>query len=243
METKQIKDFYNKSLSQSSTTYEHCRWRKNSQAKASYVLSRRAVKKYALPLITEGDRVFELGPGPGTWTKFILQKNPSQVDMVDISSEMLLQAKENLLDKTELIDFIESDILDFKSSNTYDFFFSSRMIEYVPEKEQALSNIVSSLKPGAFGYLVTKTPQYNRPFKKHTHSSIHQNQIAPDSLETLLVGRNCAVIKKVHVTGIFPLVHCGLLDRFLTRVIQALPFRLGSIFSESYAIIFQKNNH
>ncbi len=104
-------------------------------------------------------QVFELGPGPGTWTKELLTIAPQATyHLVDISEEMLKQAKGNLKGFPN-ITFTQSDILDFVPQQQYDFFFSSRIIEYVPDKDRAIKIIASALKPGAYGYLVTKTPQ------------------------------------------------------------------------------------
>lgn len=240
MQTKEIKDFYNQSLQKSSNVYEQDRWFSSSQARAGYHSTRSAVLRYALPLLNNESDILELGPGPGTWTKILLQKAPqARFDLVDISEEMLSQARTNLGNQ-ENISYITSDILDFSPQKQYDFFFSSRIIEYVPQKDQAVKTIAASLRSGAYGYIVTKTPQQKRFFGTAITSPVHASQIPGDELAELFEKHHCRILKKVHVTAVFPGLRSGLADRILTSLSRILPFRLSNIVSESYALVFQK---
>lgn len=241
MQTSDIKEFYNTSLKASPNRYEHDRWFKNAQRKAGFVSTKSAVERYALPLIDDKtENIFELGPGPGTWTKLLLQKSPkAHYDLVDISEEMLAQAKESLPQDAD-ITFIVSDILDFKPERSYDFFFSSRIIEYVPDKDKAVSIIASSLKSGAYGYIVTKTPQQKRGFGTPITSPVHGQQVGPDELVALFEKHNCTVKQRVHVTCVFPGLRSGLADRLLTTICRWLPFPWCTPVSESYALVFVK---
>lgn len=240
METSEIKDFYNTNLQKIDIPYEQQRWFKSPQTKAGYDNTKSALTTYALPHIGDAVDVLEFGPGPGTWTKCLLKKAPhAHYDLVDISEEMLKQASFALSDYTN-IQYITSDILDFKPKKQYDFFLSSRIIEYVPQKDRAIQTIAQSLKSGAYGYLVTKTPQYKRIFGKPISSPMHRHQVSPSVLTKLLTQNGCVVCKTIHVTCVFPLAHSGVLDRLLTKLCRLLPFTLSLPVSESYAIVFQK---
>lgn len=242
METKQVKDFYNTTLKANSNPYEQERWFKNPQLQSGYKSTKSAVERYALPHLQSGSNsnVFELGPGPGTWTKLLLQKAPTaNFDLVDISEEMLGQAKTALSEHSN-VSYIVSDILDFAPAKKYDYFFSSRIIEYVPDKEKAVKIIADSLKPGAYGYIVTKTPQKRRPFGKPVTAPLHMQQVSATELVKLFEKSGCNVLKKVNVTCVFPGLRSATADRLLTQLCRLLPFGLGRSVSESYALVFQK---
>ena len=67
--------------------------------------------------------LFELGCGPGTWTKAFLNKNQkAKFLLVDISKKMLDQAKKNLKNYKN-IKYIEEDFLKFKTAEKFDCFF------------------------------------------------------------------------------------------------------------------------
>lgn len=240
METKEIKNFYNATLSESTQTYEQERWFSSPQAEAGFHSTRDAVELYALPHLEKNAHVFELGPGPGTWTKSMLEKAPgASFDLVDISKEMLKQAA-TALQSYPNVTYIESDILDFKPTAQYDFFFSSRIIEYVPEKEAAINTITGAMKSGAHGYIVTKTPQQGRLFSKKVKSPVHEQQISTKDLVQIFNTHNCEVVQRVHVTCVFPALHSAFADRVLTKLCRSLPFSFGRYVSESYALVFKK---
>jgi len=240
METNTVKNFYNTTLQNNPTPYEQERWFKSGQHRAGYVATKKAMQKYALPLLQNDMKVFELGPGPGTWTKLMLEHAPqAEYNLVDISKEMLKQAKE-ALSTHQNISYVTSDILEYSVADQYDFFFSSRILEYVPDKNRAVHNIVQAMHSGAYGYLVTKTPQEGRVFSKRKGSQIHSLQISANDLIKIFQEHGCVVHKKIHVTCVFPKMHSGFLDSLLSRVCTLLPFAFGGVFSESYAIVFQK---
>ncbi len=240
METKQIKDFYNQSLQKSENSYEQDRWGKTPQMRAGYLNTKSALHAVVPRYLHNAMQVFELGPGPGTWTKELLTIAPQATyHLVDISEEMLKQAKGNLKGFPN-ITFTQSDILDFVPQQQYDFFFSSRIIEYVPDKDRAIKIIASALKPGAYGYLVTKTPQYQRWFGNKVASQVHQTQIDSVALSELLQRHGFEVIDSFQVTCVFPGVRSGFLDRALTAFCRLLPFSWGASVSESYALVFRK---
>lgn len=243
MKAEAVKDLYNIDLKTSDEPYEHRRWFSSKRARVAYDATRYAVKKYALPILKDRSEVFELGAGPATWTKVLLEKAPNaRYELVDISSEMLKQAKTALREQKN-ITYVESDICEFKPQKKYDFFFSSRIIEYVSDKDAAVSTISISLKKGAKGMIITKTPQYRRFLIKKPKSDFHSLQIEPKDLSNLLIKHGCSVLQVTPVTFVFPKLKSAFLDRLLFNVGKFMPMYLAKPFTESYAIIFVKNDY
>src|SRR3989344_7588832 len=144
------KEFYDSVMpSKFGENYEATRWKKTPLLAAQYRMMTDVLNRLIIPNVRQVRRVLEVGPGPGTWTKFLLEANPvAQYTLVDISREMLTQAREALAGRANVA-FIESDLLAFESSELFDFFFSSRAIEYLPDKHAAVQKIASLLMPGA----------------------------------------------------------------------------------------------
>lgn len=241
METAEVKEYYNKTLKGDPRPYEYSRWFASDQAKAGYDFTKEAIERDVLPKLKHGMHVMELGPGPGTWSKVLISHvQDLKMHLVDISEEMLQQAKEALSSYSNF-EFTVSDILQFKTSNKYDFFFSSRAIEYVPQKKEAIENIVNALKAGGSGYIITKMPHYSRSRllgKKIT--SFHSTQISPREFKTLLEESGCLVENIRPVTIVFPKMQNGTLDRTLHMLVKNLPLALVMPVCESYAVSFQK---
>ncbi|MFA6275086.1 MAG: class I SAM-dependent methyltransferase, partial [Candidatus Paceibacterota bacterium] len=77
--------------------YEFWRWFKDDQAKLGYDQTKQALEKVFLNQNLIFSNYLEFGPGPGTWTKFFLdKKSGANFTLVDISNEMLSLAKQNL---------------------------------------------------------------------------------------------------------------------------------------------------
>lgn len=240
MESAIVKEFYNQDLQASAEPYEQRRWFNSAQSKVGYDATNYAVQKYALPTLRDNMTVLELGPGPGTWTKLLLQKAPqASYDLVDISKEMLSQAQAALAEYTN-ISYTESDICEFTPERQYDYFFSSRIIEYVPDKDKAIATIARSLKTGANGFLITKTPQYKRLFFKKPKAGLHSLQIDCKKISDLLEKHGCEVTAVLPVTFVFPKLKSAFLDRLVFNIGKFLPLYVVKPFTESYAVAFVK---
>lgn len=154
-------------------------------------------------------KYIELGPGPGTWTKLFLENNPNaEFDLIDISSEMLKQAKNNLQKYPNKINYIKKDFLTFKTNKKYDFFFSSRAIEYLSDKEKAFEKIGNIIENKGKGIIITKTPH---PIKDKIYEKIgrkikseHKDQISMKKMKVLLEKNGFKDIKIRHLIIEFP---------------------------------------
>lgn len=236
------KTFYNETMPQKlGGDYEVARWAVNPLLRAQYRMLADVVHRQVFPLVAPAARVLETGPGPGTWTKLLLEANPSaQYTLVDISHEMLSQAREGLSDRAN-ITFVESDFLAYESPDPYDFFFSSRAIEYMPDKAAAARKIASLLAPGATGAVITKMPKAFFDRMRGRISVLHVGQIAPGDL-VLLLERAGFIVERVRVaTATFPGIGSAMLNSFVYRILKhvSLFFPL-SLFAESYLVTFRK---
>lgn len=231
------KRFYNEMMpAKYGASYEKGRWGRTPLKRAQYAMMERVMRDTVLPFMGIVNRVLEIGPGPGTWTKVLQEQNPgAQYTLVDISSVMLAQAKDGLDGSVE---FIESDWTSFQAGHQYDFFFSSRALEYVTDQREAIARVAHALKPGGRGVIVTKTPKPLFDFLRGRNAALHQGQIAPHSLVELLHAQGLTVRAVRLVTATVPGIGSAPLNRFAFYFLSRLP--LIPLFSESYAVFFQK---
>lgn len=153
-----VKDTYNDFLSSYDNTYTYFRWQRTPLSRYQFRQSKRvfikALEKYKF------SQSLEIGGGDGGWTPFLLA-HTDKLDFLDISTEMLKRAKEQLKDYTN-ITFIESDFLENSlEDEKYDSVLSFRNFEYFPDKEKAVSEIKRVLKKNGILILVTKNPLYD----------------------------------------------------------------------------------
>jgi ubiquinone/menaquinone biosynthesis C-methylase UbiE len=237
------KSFYNDTMPDKvGGDYESARWHANPLLSAQYRMMIDVLNRLVVPISHRASRVLEVGPGPGTWTKFLLTANQNaRYTLVDISKEMLAQAREGLASHTD-VTFVESDLLAFESSQPFDFFFSSRAIEYMPDKRAAARKIASLFAPGAHGAIITKMP---KPFFDQVRgrkvATLHTGQIAPRDLARILEHSGLIVEKIRIATATLPGFSSARANGWVYMLLKHLPlFFPFTLFAESYLIIFRK---
>ncbi len=240
---------YNQDIQQKfKGNYEHYRWFKNGISRAGYEMTLKTIKRHLKdeqffystdkPLLA-----LELGPGHGTWTKEILKMlAPIELDLVDISAEMLKLARQRFGNKNN-IHYFQSDFLAFKAGKQYDLFFSVRALEYIEPKAEAIKKISSLLRPGGFGFIITKTPKYwrskilRRPLK-----DLHKNQISPLKLKRLLRQNGFLSVKIYPAAMSWPFWPSARMNLRLYRLFGGLPLNfISQFFAESYCVCFKKD--
>ncbi len=119
---EKIKEMYNRdNISKYGQDYEFKRWLSNENAKTDYAMTYRAIE-FGIKDI-KFNSCLELGPGPGTWTKLILnKKDNTKIVLLDISKEMLKQAKNNLSRYKNAI-YKEINFLNYESKDNLIFSF------------------------------------------------------------------------------------------------------------------------
>lgn len=237
------KSFYNETMPRKTGgDYEHARWRTNRILAAQYGMMTDLLHRLVEPKIQQATSILEVGPGPGTWTELLLAANDqASYTLVDISREMLAQAQEKLGGRTN-VSLIESDLISFEASQQYEYFFSSRAIEYMSDKRKVCEKISHLLAPGASGAIITKMPKpiFDR-LRGRSVSSLHGAQIAPQALVRLLAGTGL-VVEGVHIaTATMPLIGSASLNELVYWSLKRLSlFFPLSLFAESYIVTFRK---
>ncbi|MEX0931929.1 MAG: class I SAM-dependent methyltransferase [Candidatus Paceibacterota bacterium] len=223
--------------------YERERWFSTPQRKAGYDMTRHAVcnfiselKKNPVP-----KSYLELGPGPGTWTREFLNEFPDMnYQVVDISDEMIKLAKDNLSGASG-IEYIVSDFLEYTATRKASVFFSSRAVEYFSDKEALVKKVREVMDTTSLGSIITKTPQYRRPWNRQKNvSEFHSLQIDDRHFVLLLSEVGFSVLSVRPVTFVFPGLHSAFADRFLFFVLGWMQMNIITrFFSESYKITFK----
>ena len=241
MDTKKVKEKYNHDIvNKFGSDYENKRWFINDIQKGAYEMTLASIKEHVLS--EDFSDCVELGPGHGTWTNFLLESHrSSSFDLVDISEQMLNLVKKRFGDN-ENVRYFESDFLQFEPDKSYDFFFSSRAIEYIPDKNRVVKKMLSLIESGGSGFLITKTPKYMRnKILRRTISHFHQGQILPRRLAKILVDSGAGDVRVYPVTFSFPLVQSVFLNKLLHKLFYKIPLNfMSQFFAESYCVTFKK---
>ncbi len=226
--------------------YESARWFSNDLRKAGYDMTRNTIVKRVIdPTLAAGNapkRCLELGPGAGTWTKLLVAHFPhSTFDLVDISREMLENAHKSLPQDAK-VSYFEKNFLEYQADERYDFFFSSRVIEYFPDKKPVVGKILSLLASGGTGHIITKTPKYF--FDKIVGrgiQSFHSGQIHPKTLAKLLRDNGCTDVVVRPVVFSFPRMSSPALNKMLYKIFGGLKLNPFTMYlTESYIVSFKK---
>jgi trans-aconitate 2-methyltransferase len=118
------------------------------------------------------ETVLDAGCGTGRVTAELLHRLPhGRVVALDISSNMLQQARTNLLSRfAARVEFVNADLLNLPFGAVFDGVFSTATFHWVLEHERLFAEIQSVLKPG--GWLVAQCgggPNLKRLRKRASH--------------------------------------------------------------------------
>lgn len=237
------KEFYDTVMpSKLGDNYESARWGMSPLQSAQYDMTAQTIRQHILPVLKNAEHILEVGPGPGTWTKLLLEANPdAEFTLVDISAAMLAQARAALIQNANVA-FVESDLLRFQANEKFDGFFSSRAIEYMPDKTAAAAAISSILSRGAYGAIITKTPKYffDR-LRGRKVADLHRGQISSRELARVLQTAGLEIVGVYAATATVPLIGSVFLNRAVFALIRRLSlFYPFTLFTESYCVIFKK---
>lgn len=239
LETQGVQEKYN---SEDRTAYEEGRWASSPVARAGFTLTKEAIERSLLPHIGGVKEYLELGPGPGTWTKVIRPTIPSaNMHLVDISSAMLASAKKNI-GEDPAFTFTESDFLAWSPAKEYDLFFSSRAIEYFPDKRPPIMTISKALRKGGEAFLITKLPHYGRmKLLGKKAGAFHEGMVTPRTLAAHFTEAGMDVLDIRPVFVVVPGLRSAFLDLLATRVLRLFPWNpLTASITESYLIRAKK---
>lgn len=236
------KSFYDETMpGKLGPDYEVARWKTEPLRAAQYDMHASALRS-VVSAVRGAERILEVGPGPGTWTRMLLTGNPTaNYVLVDISHEMLGQARAALSGQSN-VSFVESDFLGYTTNQPFDFFFSSRAIEYMPDKQAVARKIASLLRAGGKGAVVTKMPKpfFDRLLGRGV-SALHQGQVGPRTFSRALTEAGLKVEGVRIATATVPGIHSPQANRFVFSLLHSMPLLPFLFpFAESYLVTFQK---
>lgn len=243
MQHEEIKNKYNTNIQDKySGQYEAGRWFSSPINEAGFYMNQTTIHRVVWPLLVGVKNVLELGPGPGTWTRELLKVIPEATyDLVDISEKMIEQSKQSIFDKSKLR-FFCLDFLDYKPDHKYDFFFSSRAVEYFADKEKFTQKVSEALVAGGKAVIITKMPRYylyrltRRPIPQ-----MHRLQIKPRALEELFQKNGFIVNRVTLASCTVPLFKSAKLNSLAFKIFFYLPWTWASAFlAESYCLSVEK---
>lgn len=241
MRSEEVASIYNKKIKEKyNYEYEKARWFSSDTKKGGYNMTKRTIEYFLKNL--EFQSCLEIGPGPGTWTKFFIKKNPDATYvLVDVSYEMLLLTKKSLKN-TRNIQYINSGFLEYVIQKKFDFIFSSRAIEYITNKTFLVNKLYEVLNTGGEGLIITKNPKRVRALVRGIKvSKLHKFQIKPKILKNMLRNKDLTILHIFPVTFHFPFVKIPILDKLLFKIFGLKELNtLSNIFTESYCIHFKK---
>lgn len=236
-----VKRHYDTGVSKE-TSYEYSRWFSSPARKAGYDMQKDFLEKYIKRENPKFSSYLEVGPGPGTWTKiFFNYRDDAQYTLVELSDEMSKKLKEEFARQGH-VTVHTTDFMEFDFEKKYDFFFSSRALEYFEDKEAFVEKVFSLLSSGSSGLIITKTPHYKRlHLTGRTPSPLHAGQIDDRELASLLKKAGFYEVQIYPVSFVFPILNISFLNNLLNTIFS--PFKMNAIscfFSESYAVSFKK---
>ena len=107
------------------------------------------VQKYLAHRVCPGAEVLSVGCGPGVILRSVVNLDSSiRATGIDISRERLQQARERNRDNSH-VQFVRGDAqaMEFQS-NSFDLVYCRMLLQYLKEKEKAVSEIARVCKPG-----------------------------------------------------------------------------------------------
>lgn len=172
-------------------SYIDYRWRSHPLQRLHYLQTRRTLRNALEEYVSRVDSMLEVGCGPGTWTRDCLE-HTERLTLLDISREMLREAKSRFVDETALSyvcgDFTSGGI---GGANGFDAIVSVRAIEYMSPKRDVARQVGRLLRPGGTFVVVTKNPRWRDArgeagFENRDSDSIHSDWISWSRLGRLL---------------------------------------------------------
>lgn len=105
--------------------------------------------------LTGAEDVFEMGCGPGTWSRVIASR-AAHLTSLDISQAMIDRARAFV--QPFDVSFVHADILQYEPDRAYERVVSLRAIEYVRDKDALVAQLARLVAENGQLVIVSKTP-------------------------------------------------------------------------------------
>ena len=128
-------------------------------------------------------KIIDVGGGDSNLSETLLDLGFKNITVLDISANALERAKKRLGDKSSMITWIESDILEFENDNRYDIWHDRALLHFLTSEEN-LKNYVKLVKQHVIqgGYLIISTFSTKGPIKC---SGLDTRQYSEESIKEL----------------------------------------------------------
>jgi SAM-dependent methyltransferase len=127
-------------------------------------------------------KIIDIGGGDSRLVDFLLEEGYENVTVLDISETALAKAKARLGDKSKKVNWIVSDITEFKPQTTFDVWHDRATFHFLTTQEQ-ISKYLVIAKKAVNGYLTIGTFTTNGPKKC---SGLDIKQYSEDALQKQL---------------------------------------------------------
>lgn len=239
LDSEYVKSYYDKAMEKLEDDYSEFRWNRSVESRFDYEQTRRTLEK-----IIEGLKfksAIEIGPGDGTWTSLFIKKSDSYT-VIDQSAEMIKRLEHKFVGYN--IKYIQSDFLQYHSTNTHDVLFAIRCFEYFNDKNKALKKIYNMIEKDAFAIVTTKNINFIGSVSKN--KLLHSGQISVKKMLDLAKGVGFDVV------AIYPTTLRVKSKYLISRIVFRTLFKIGLILNsrwynrmwdwatESYTYVLQK---
>lgn len=109
-------------------------------------------------------KIIDIGGGDGKLVDYLLDEGFENITVLDISAKALEKAKKRLGNKAVKVNWIVSDITEFKPQTTYDVWHDRATFHFLTKTEQ-VDKYISTAQIAATGFLIIGTFSENGPTK------------------------------------------------------------------------------
>lgn len=109
-------------------------------------------------------KIIDVGGGDSKLVDFLLEEGFENISVLDISGKAIERAKKRLGDQAQKVNWIESDITEFKPKETYDLWHDRAAFHFLTLPEQIQTYVDLAQKTVA-GYMILGTFSTNGPKK------------------------------------------------------------------------------
>jgi SAM-dependent methyltransferase len=114
--------------------------------------------------LTKSAKIIDIGGGDSKLVDYLLDEGFENITVLDISAKALDKAKQRLGDKAQKVDWVVSDITEFRPNTTYDIWHDRATFHFLTTAEQ-VSTYMDTARKAVTGYLTIGTFSDNGPKK------------------------------------------------------------------------------
>lgn len=131
--------------------------------------------------VKENSKILDVGTGTGILISFLLEKMPQKITAIDISENMIEEAKKKYIDPR--IEFVAKDVMEYDKTG-YDYIFIYSAYPHFKDKGGLMKHLYTLLNNG--GKIIIAHSQ-SRDEINHVHANCEavKNDVLPPACETI----------------------------------------------------------